>query len=97
MLFQVILFLQTYATDNLKSWDTFETMTVDAHQQLDQADKEFKSIKKIFDLSSSGSDYEARMKTAANFRKTIEEVVNTVVNANNIIQGNNLVIEWRSV
>ena len=75
-------------TDNLKSWDTFETMTIDAHHQLDQADKEFKSIKKIFDLRSSGNDYDARMKTAANFRATIEDVVNTVVNANNIIQGN---------
>ena len=80
-------FIYKYFTDNLKSWDTFETMTVDAHQQLDQADKEFKSIKKIFDLSSSGSDYTARMKTAASFRATIEDVVGTVVNANNIIQG----------
>ena len=62
-------------------------MTVEAHQHLDQADKEFKSIKKIFDLSSSGNDYETRMKTAATFRTTIESVVNTVVSANNIIQG----------
>merc|ERR1712018_1118236 len=60
-------------TDNLKSWDAFETMTVEAHKQLDLADAECKSIKKIFDLGSSGSDYEARKKTASNYRKTIED------------------------
>merc|ERR1712038_696394 len=63
-------------------------MTVEAHKQLDLADAECKSIKKIFDLGSSGSDYEARKKTASNYRKTIEEVVSTVTNANNIIQEN---------
>ena len=62
-------------------------MTVEAHKQLDLADAECKSIKKIFDLKSSGTDYESRKKTAANFRKTIEEVVATVTNSNNIIQG----------
>jgi hypothetical protein len=74
-------------TDNLKSWDAFETMTIEAHKQLDLADTECKSIKKIFDLKSSGNDYESRKKTAVNFRKTIEDVVATVTNANNIIQG----------
>ena len=71
----------------MKSWDAFETMTVEAHKQLDLADAECKSIKKIFDLNSSGNDYESRKKTAANFRKTIEDVVSTLTNANNIIQG----------
>ena len=66
-------------------------MTVEAHKQLDLADAEFKSIKKIFDLKTSGSDYEARKKTASAFRKTIEDVFATVTNANNIIQGKILI------
>ena len=85
------LTLQLILTDNLKSWDSFETMTVEAHKQLDLADAEFKSIKKIFDLKTSGSDYEARKKTASAFRKTIEDVFATVTNANNIIQGKILI------
>merc|ERR1712141_184420 len=79
---------KTGLMDNLKSWDAFETMTVEAHKQLDQADVEFKSIKKIFDLNTSGDDYGTRMKTAEGFRKSIEDVVATVTNANNIIQEN---------
>ena len=48
-------------------------MTIESHKQLDLADTEYKSIKKIFDLNSSSNDYQARKKTATNFRKTIEE------------------------
>ena len=55
---------------------------------MDLADTELKSIKKIFDLSNSGDDYQARMKTAANFRNLIENLFNTVTKSNDIIQGN---------
>ena len=62
-------------------------MTIEAHKQLDLAVTEYKSIKKIFDLNNSTNDYHARKKTAANFRKTIEDIFATVSKANDIIQG----------
>merc|ERR1712198_701182 len=50
------------------------------------ADAEFDNIKKIFDLTAGPSDYNMRMKTAANFRKTIQEIHDTVAGANSILQ-----------
>ena len=85
MTFEIYIFYSN--PDNLNSWDAFETNTVEAHRQLDLADTELKSIKKIFDLNSSGDDYQARMKTAANFRNLIENLFNTVSKSNDIIQG----------
>merc|ERR1711868_338253 len=73
-------------TDNLNSWATFEEQKVENHKQLDQADQEFDNIKKIFDLKAGPADYDMRMKTAANFRKTIEEIHNTVSGANDCLQ-----------
>ena len=73
-------------TDNLSSWEIFETQKVDCHKQLDAADAEYEHIKKIFDLTAGPEDHKMRMKTAANFRKTIEEVYNTVKNANDCLQ-----------
>ena len=75
-----------YSIDNLTSWETFEAQTVECHRQLDNADQEFTSIKKIFDLSNGPSDYNNRKVTAANFRTTIEGLFNAVNDCNNIIQ-----------
>merc|ERR1711992_529543 len=56
------------------------------HKQLDLADAEFENIKKIFDLKAGPQDYEMRMKTAANFRKGIEGIYETVSGANDCLQ-----------
>eukprot|EP00092_Neocalanus_flemingeri_P014314 GFUD01015435.1.p1 GENE.GFUD01015435.1~~GFUD01015435.1.p1 ORF type:complete len:646 (+),score=203.50 GFUD01015435.1:71-2008(+) len=72
--------------DNYSSWDVFETQKVENHKHLDLADAEYENIKKIFDLRSGPSDYNMRMKNAANFRKSIEEIFNTVSGANDILQ-----------
>ena len=72
--------------DNLNSWATFEEQKVENHKQLDAADAEFDAIKKIFDLVAGPSDYNMRMKTAANFRKTIQDIHDTVSGANDCLQ-----------
>jgi len=72
--------------DNLSSWETFEEQKVENHKQLDLADAEFESIKKIFDLKAGPADYEVRMKTAANFRKGITDIYDTVSGANDCLQ-----------
>jgi len=72
--------------DNLSSWETFEEQKVENHKQLDLADAEFENIKKIFDLKAGPADYDMRMKTAANFRKGIEDIYNTVSGANDCLQ-----------
>merc|ERR1712203_163215 len=72
--------------DNFASWETFETEKVENHKQLDLADAEFENIKKIFDLKAGPADYEMRMKTAANFRKGIEGIYETVSGANDCLQ-----------
>jgi len=72
--------------DNLNAWATFEEQKVENHKQLDAADAEFDNIKKIFDLTAGPSDYNMRMKTASNFRKTIQEIHDTVAGANSILQ-----------
>ena len=72
--------------DNLASWETFENEKVETHKQLDLADAEFENIKKIFDLKAGPTDYEMRMKTAANFRKGIEGLFDTVSGANDCLQ-----------
>merc|ERR1712038_1941191 len=68
--------------DNLNSWEVFEEKKVECHKQLDSADAEYDSIKKIFDLKGGPSDYNLRMKTAAIYRSTIEEIYNTTSGAN---------------
>ena len=72
--------------DNMNSWETFEGKKEECHKQLDAADAEFDAIKKIFDLKGGPSDYNMRMKTAAMFRSTIEEIFNTASGANDILQ-----------
>jgi len=72
--------------DNLSSWETFEEQKVENHKQLDLADAEFESIKKIFDLKAGPADYETRMKTAASFRKGITDIFDTVSGANDCLQ-----------
>merc|ERR1712088_437032 len=72
--------------DNLSSWETFEEQKVENHKQLDLADAEFESIKKIFDLKAGPADYEVRMKTAASFRKGITDIFDTVSGANDCLQ-----------
>merc|ERR1712038_325180 len=72
--------------DNLASWETFENEKVETHKQLDLADAEFENIKKIFDLKAGPTDYEMRMKTAANFRKGIEGLFDTGSGANDCLQ-----------
>jgi len=73
-------------TDNLNAWDVFEDKKHECHKHLDAADAEYEHIKKIFDLTSGPADYNMRMRTAANFRSTIEEVYSTVSNANATMQ-----------
>jgi len=72
--------------DNLSSWETFEEQKVENHKQLDLADAEYENIKKIFDLKAGPADYEMRMKTAANFRKGIQDIFDTVSGANDCLQ-----------
>merc|ERR1719334_2903261 len=72
--------------DNLSSWETFEEQKVENHKQLDLADAEFEAIKKIFDLKGGPADYNMRMKTAATFRSTIEELFNITSGANDCLQ-----------
>jgi len=72
--------------DNMNSWETFEEQKVECHKQLDLADAEFEAIKKIFDLKAGPEDYATRMKTAANFRKTIEDIFSKTSGANDCLQ-----------
>merc|ERR1712121_245423 len=72
--------------DNMNSWETFEEKKVECHKQLDAADAEFEAIKKIFDLKGGPADYNTRMKTAATFRSTIEELFNITSGANDCLQ-----------
>merc|ERR1712024_118001 len=72
--------------DNLQSWETFEEKKVECHKHLDASDAEFDAIKKILDLKGGPADYNTRMKTAANFRSTIEELFNITSGANDCLQ-----------
>jgi len=72
--------------DNMNSWETFEEKKVECHKQLDAADAEYEEIKKIFDLKRGPADYNMRMKTASNFRSSIEEIFNTTSGANDCLQ-----------
>ena len=72
--------------DNMSSWEIFEEQKLECHKHLDAADLEFEQIKKIFNLIDGPADYTARMKTAAGFRKTIEDVFNTTSGANDCLQ-----------
>ena len=70
----------------MSSWETFHEQTKESHRQLDLADEELASIKKVFDLSKNISTYETHKKTGAAFRATIEGLFNSVNEANNTIQ-----------
>ena len=72
--------------DNMSSWEIFEEQKVECHKHLDAADQEFEQIKKIFNLTEGPADYAVRIKTAAGFRKTIEEVFGTTTGANDCLQ-----------
>merc|ERR1719336_1204685 len=72
--------------DNMTSWETFESKKEECHKQLDACDAEYDAIKKIFDLKGGPADYNQRMKTAAMYRSTIEEIYNTASGANDILQ-----------
>jgi len=72
--------------DNMNAWETFEEKKVECHKQLDATNTEYESIRKIFDLKSGPADYVVRMKTAANFRSTIEGLFNTCSVANDCLQ-----------
>jgi len=77
---------KTTLANNLNAWDVFETRKVEAHKHLDAADAEYENIKKIFDLTAGPNDYKKRMRTAANFRSTIESVFSCVSDANATLQ-----------
>ena len=70
----------------MSSWDTFHEQTKESHKQLDLADEELASIKKVFDLSKNIATYETHKKTGASFRSTIEGLFDSVNQANNTIQ-----------
>ena len=78
--------LKTCIADNLTSWETFHEQTKECHTQLDLADKELASIKKVFDLERNISVYETHKKTGAAFRTNIEGLFNMVNDANNCVQ-----------
>ena len=78
--------LKTFIADNLTSWETFHEQTKECHTQLDLADKELASIKKVFDLERNISVYETHKKTGAAFRTNIEGLFNMVNDANNCVQ-----------
>ena len=73
-------------SDNMSSWETFHEQTKESHRQLDLADQELASIKKVFDLNTNISTYETHKKTGATFRSTIEALFDSVNEANNTIQ-----------
>ena len=70
----------------MMSWETFAEQTKECHKQLDLADQEFASIKKVFDLNTNISTYETHKKTGGSFRSTIEALFKAVTDANNTIQ-----------
>ena len=70
----------------MTSWETFGAQTIECHKQLDLADQEFSSIKKVFDLDKNITTYETHKKTGAAFRATIEGLFQQVNEANNTIQ-----------
>ena len=70
----------------MTSWETFADQTKECHKQLDLADQEFGSIKKVFDLNTNISTYETHKKTGASMRNTIEGLFNSVNDANNCVQ-----------
>merc|ERR1712123_125548 len=72
--------------DNMNSWEVFEDKRVECHKQLDGADSEFDSIKKIFDLKGGPSDYNMRIKTSSMYRRNIEEIYSTGSGANDCLQ-----------
>ena len=76
----------------MTSWETFAEQTKECHNQLDYADKEFASIKKVFDLNTNISTYETHKKTGAAFRATIEGLFKAVNDANNTVQCKSVLI-----
>ena len=72
--------------DNYQSWETFEQQKVECHRQLDQADKEFASIRKIFDLRNGPSDYKARKSASEASRESIETIFKSINECNECIQ-----------
>jgi len=72
--------------DNLSSWETFETQRVECHRLLDVADKDFASIKKIFDLKAGPNDFRRRQTAAVANRKEIESIFQAISDSNNCIQ-----------
>ena len=82
----ILTYPSIFIKDNLTSWETFEEQTKECHRQLDLADTEFASIKKVFDLDSNKSVYETHKATGASFRSTIEALFKLVNDANNTIQ-----------
>ena len=70
----------------MSSWETFHEQTKESHRQLDLADQELASIKKVFDLNTNIATYETHKKTGASFRSTIESLFDSVNEANNTIQ-----------
>ena len=63
------LMIKHFFADNLSSWETFETQRVECHRLLDVADKDFASIKKIFDLKAGPNDFRQVSKQTFAFMK----------------------------
>merc|ERR1712165_273151 len=77
-------FLDGHVKKLREAWDDTNEKAQTRKKAL--ADAEFENIKKIFDLKAGPTDYEMRMKTAANFRKGIEGLFDTVSGANDCLQ-----------
>lgn len=73
-------------SDNFSSWELFEQQKVECHRLLDQADKDFSSIKKIFDLKNGPSDFKTRKEGSVSNRQSIEETFKSVFDCNACIQ-----------
>jgi len=72
--------------DNLSAWERYETKRNDLSVKLDGGDRELADIKKIYDLAAGVEDHKNRLKSSASIRKDIENVLNTVKEANEIVQ-----------
>ncbi|TRY72301.1 hypothetical protein TCAL_11269 [Tigriopus californicus] len=73
-------------SDNFNSWESFEQQKVECHKMLDAADKEFASIKKVFDLKTGPADFRRRKALADNCKQAIDNLYTTVFSCNDCIQ-----------
>lgn len=75
------LVLNNSSKDNLQNWEKYEKSRDALTEKLNEADKEFKNTKKVFDLNENVKDHATRTRTAADMRKDIEETCKNMTDA----------------